>query len=146
MKKIINFLLLICFVLTITIPVSAKTQVVAPNVYLEESKLDFENDVINVDGSTYFPMLELLHNFNVSDENILWDPEIRAVTIFANNSITMFVIDSAEIIENGSPLAVTTPPIIYNDSTYLPIRLVARACGYDVHYNEITKNITITKQ
>ncbi len=145
MKKIINFMLLFCFVLTLTVPVSAKTQVVDSNVYFQGNKLEFENDVLNIDGSTYFPMRELLNNLNVSNDNILWEDELRAVTIYANNTITMFVIDSNEIIENGTPYTVTTPPIIYNNSTYLPIRPVARACGYDITYDETTKAIYVTE-
>ncbi len=143
MKKILNFLLVICFILTTTITVFSQTQIVDTNVYFNETKLDFSNDVLNIDGSTYFPMRELLNNLGVEDDNIHWDPDLRAVTIFANNTITMFVIDDMTIIENGSPYEVTTPPIIYNNSTYLPIRPVAKACGFNIHYDEATRTIYV---
>ncbi len=143
MKKILNFLLVICFVLTTSIPVFSQIKVVDTNVYFNEIKLEFSNNVLNIDGSTYFPMRELLNNLGIDDNNIHWDPDFRAVTIFANNTVTMFIIDDTTIIENGTPYEVTTPPIIYNNSTYLPVRPVARACGYSIHYDETTRTIYI---
>ncbi len=145
MKKILKLFLLICIVLSLNTTVFAKTTMVNTTVNFNKSTLSFEKPVLNIDGSTYFPMREVLNKLGVNDSNISWDQDTKSVAVYANNTITLFVIDSNQIIENGDAYTVTTKPVIYNGSTYLPIRPVARACGISVGYDGLTKTITLTK-
>ncbi len=145
MKKILNLLLIVCIILTLSTNVFAKTTVVNTSVNYNGKPLKFEKPVLNIDGSTYFPMRELLNNLGVSNDNINWDGDTKSVAIYANNTITLFVIDSNEMVENGVPSTITTKPVIYNGSAYLPVRPVAKACGIKVGYDEKTRTINLTK-
>lgn len=144
MKKIISLLLTFCLILSFSVVIFAQTQIVSTPIYLEDKQLEFENPVLNIDGTTYYPMRSLLNEVGVNDNNILWDAETKTITIYANNTITIFGVGSSIAVENGEYIDIVTPPIIYDSSTYLPIRPVARACGFNIFYNEALRTIHLT--
>lgn len=145
MKRILSLLMTFCFILSFNVISFAETKVVYTPTYLENNMLSFENPILNIDGTTYYPMRQLLNELGVSDDNILWDADTKTVTMYSNNTITLFEIGSSIAIENGTSVDIKTPPIIYNNSTYLPIRPVAEACGLSVLYDQATKTIKLTK-
>ncbi len=145
MKKIFTLLLLACIILSFNTSVFAKTTVVNTTVNYNNSVIKFDKSVLNIDGSTYFPMRELLNKLGVSDDNIHWDADTKSIAIYANNTITLFEINNKKIVENGEPYTSTTSPVIYNGSTYLPIRPVAKACGITVNYDATTRTINLKK-
>lgn len=145
MKKILSLLLVFCFILSTKINLLANPVVVDTNIYLGADKLTFENDILNISGSTFYPMREVFNKLGVDDSNILWDKDTKTITVYANNTITIFEIDSNTVIENGEKTESSAKPFIYDSSTYLPIRPVAKACGYNVRYDEKTKTIYLSK-
>ncbi len=141
MKKTLKFILALCLILSLSTSVFAKTTVVKTDVYLNNNKLSFSKPVLNIDGYTYFPMRELLNDLGVNDNNIIWDSETKSVTMHANNTITIFLVNSNEVIQNGKKVKIDSKPVIYQGSTYLPIRPVADACGLETTYNSANKSI-----
>ncbi len=49
-----------------------------------------------------------------------------------------------DIIINGESNVPEEKPFIYNDTTYVPIRYISEALGYNVHYDKYTSEIYIT--
>lgn len=129
-----------------TYPTFADTKVIYDQpVIANNTALSFSKPMLNIDGSNYFPMRELLNKLGVNDNNIFWDQEQKRVTFYGNSKIFIYTIDSNTVIENGSETTIKTKPIIHNGSTYLPIRPVAENLGYTVSYDSTTKTTTLNK-
>lgn len=120
--------------------IDTKTQ-----VYSNGHKLEFSQDVLNVNGTTFFPMRELLNNINVTDDEINWNGTDKSVNIKTKADDVTFTIGSTTAIENGSEITLPVAPFIYNDRTYLPVRYVASSIGFDVDYDADTKTVALVK-
>lgn len=149
MKKIysisIKILISVCFILSFSNSVFAQTkEVTNVPVYVSDKLTTFSKPVINIDGSNYFPMRELLNSMGVTDNNILWDAPTKSVTFYANNQIIIYTINQGYVVVNGESKA-SPKPVIYNGSTYLPIRSVAENSGFKVSYDSKTKTTKLSK-
>lgn len=146
MKKLTTLFLALILTFSFYTSAFAKTTVVGSvPVVVNNAPIEFTLPVINIDDSNYFPMRELLNALGVSDNNINWNQEKKQVTFYANNKIIIYTIDDYNVISNGITTKMTTKPIIYNGSTYLPIRSVADSCGYKVSYDNATKTTKLSK-
>ncbi len=147
MKKIISIFFTLCFVLSLTLSVFAQgtPKVVNTNVTINGKAVTFDKPILNIDGSTYFPMRELLNKLGVEDKNITWYEDMRYVQVYYNGQIIIIDVDSPHIVKNGVEFPTTNKPYIYKGSTYLPIRPVATVCDYKVAYDEKTRTINVKK-
>lgn len=146
MKKISALFLTLILSISLYTSVFAKTTVVSSvPVVVNNAPIEFTLPVLNIDGSNYFPMRELLNALGVSDNNINWNQEKKQVTFYANNKIIIYTIDDFNVISNGVTTKMDTKPVIYNGSTYMPIRSVATSCGYNVSYDNATKTTKLSK-
>lgn len=93
---------------------------------------------------TYVPVRRVLERMGA---RVAWDGETRTVTVTSYDNIKMVVltIDSPEIIvytftsvlhADKDTVISDVSPIILDDRTMLPIRVIAEALGADVEYDE----------
>lgn len=108
-------------------------------------KFEFTGDILNVDGTTFFPMREVLNNLGVSDDNITWNANDKSVTFKEYNHTATFTIGSTLQTVDGNESEMLQAPFIYNERTYLPIRYAAQSLGFEVSWDEPTRTIVITK-
>ena len=142
MKKFISFLIAFATAAALSIPAFASGIAVKVDgrtiAFREEPKPVIIND------RTYVPIRRVLESMGASVE---WNEEKRTVTVTSSNNITMVVltIDSTEIAvytftsvlhADKAIVQSDVAPIILNDRTMLPIRVVAEALGADVEYDE----------
>ncbi len=148
MKKLLSLCLAATFALTVSTQAFANTTVtndvtvLKTNTYTE---MTFKNDILNVDGTTFFPLRELLHNLGVTDENIIWNEADKSVNFSNDKYNATFTVGEKTYTQNGVEFEMPVAPFISNDLTYLPIRYVANSLGYKVGYDEDLKQILVTK-
>ncbi len=76
---------------------------------------------------------------------VAWDEAQRKVTIHKNLTMIEIYIDSDIAYINGNPVTLDSPAFIRNDRTYTPIRFIAEALGATVEWNELLRQVIITR-
>ncbi len=76
---------------------------------------------------------------------VAWDNAQRKVTIHKNLTMIEIYIDSDIAYINGNPVTLDSPAFIRNDRTYTPVRFVAEALGATVEWNELLRQVVITR-
>lgn len=108
------------------------TEVPGRKIILEGSPLELKNVPIAIGGRTMLPLRELVVALGVpnDDEHIIYkrvskDEQYVAV-IYEQTKIEM-TIGKPEAYINGERLELDAAPVIYKNSTYIPLRFVAEA-------------------
>ncbi|WP_167627535.1 stalk domain-containing protein [Peptoniphilus vaginalis] len=82
--------------------------------------------------------------------NVRWDKDSRTVILIDKENLVKIPVDTNKIIVNGKEYTSDVKPVIKNDRTMLPIANIARALGLkdgkDIHWNESTKEVIITRE
>lgn len=142
MKKIVSFLLAVSAACAVTF--SALAADIA--IKVDGRTLTFREEPVPVvlNDRTYVPVRRVLETMGAK---VSWNKENRTVTVTSADNVTVVVltIDSPEIevytftsvIHADKNIVVSdVSPIILNDRTMLPIRVIAEALGADVEYDE----------
>ncbi len=147
MKKKLGLIAVLALTMAMTTTTLAGTKVAKDvTVYHtnDNTFMSFEKDIINVDGTNFFPMRELLNNLGVADEDIKFDKETQTIAFSNENYDVIFTIGKKEYIQNGVTFEMPVAPFLKNGVTYLPIRYVANSLGSKVGYDEDLKQILVT--
>lgn len=74
---------------------------------------------------------------------IYWDNSAKRVTVLRGDTMLELWVGSSEITVNGVRQKVLAAPILRNNSTYVPVRVVSEQLGQTVDWDGKTKTITI---
>ena len=77
---------------------------------------------------------------------VLWDSDLRRVTLTKDDITVIITIDSSAATVNGENVTLDSPAFIEDDRTYTPLRFIAEALGADVQWNEEKSEVIITKK
>ena len=103
---------------------------------------------INRGGRVLLPVRFLANAFGVSNDGIKWDAATRTATL-KNDKVTIVVtIDAPSMTVNGETVALDSPAIISDSSTYLPVRAIANALGVaneNIKWDAATNTATLVK-
>lgn len=142
MKKIIVKIgMLICFLL-ITFNVYASDNAIG--VFLDGKKINFDENPIIMNDRTLVQMRTICDNLNASVE---WDDETREIKIYdiLGTQITM-QIDNSYAQINDEQIELDAPPVIHNDFTFVPLRVISEVFNIDVEwYSEYNIASLLTK-
>ncbi len=146
MKKFISLSLALILSMNMLVPTFAGTTKVNANVLYTNTNTPvmFKKDVLNIDGTTFFPLRELLNNLGISNEDIKWDATTKTVTFTTDNYTSSFTVGKSEYTSNGVVFKMPVAPFIQDSNTYLPIRYVANSIGIKVGYDDGLKQILLT--
>ncbi|KXB69961.1 copper amine oxidase N-terminal domain-containing protein, partial [Peptoniphilus sp. DNF00840] len=82
--------------------------------------------------------------------NVRWDKDSRTVILIDKENVVKIPVDTNKIIVNEKEYISDVKPVIKNDRTMLAIANIARALGLkdgkDIHWNEGTKEVIITRE
>lgn len=104
---------------------------------------DFETDrapVIN-NGRTYVPLRAM---GDVLGADIGWDGVERIASFDLDGNVVKLWVDSDKASVNGDEIRLDDPPIIVDDSTYVPVRFVSENLGAGIGWIAETKTVEIT--
>ncbi len=149
LKKILPALFLFLFLFAVS--ASAKTlQLTIGDPYITVQDLR-GIDTNNIDqegtapfisnGRTLVPVRVIAESFG---SKVGWDDPTDTVTITGKTTVIKLVIGSSTATVNGKNVKLDVPADIYNSRTFVPIRFVSEALGYNVSYVDMTKNVIIS--
>jgi len=151
MKKIIS--LIAAGVLALS-AIPASYADVEPTIKVDGRMVDFRNDQAPVimNDRLYVPLRRVIEEMGAS---VSWDGEKKMVTVNSDNNVVVLylTIDSTEITKytfttvinaTKETLISDVAPVIMNDRTMLPIRIIAESIGATVEWDAETKLTTIT--
>ncbi len=152
MKKILSLIMALAVSASMSTAVFAETA--TPKIKVDGRAITFreEQKPMIKDDRLYVPIRRVLETMGA---RVIWNGDERSITVksFDNINEVRMVIDSKQItsLEYTSVLFANTEeitsdvaPIIVNDRTMLPIRVVAEAMDATVYYDEATKITHIT--
>lgn len=121
---------------------SYETQVIVANGH--NLKID---NVVNYNDRTYLPVRQVSE---VLKCEVFYDANSKIVTIKSNDTIIEMPQFSNKAVLNGTIVNiddknVNVKSILIDDTTYLPLRFIADALGYNIEYNITDKVITLDK-
>ena len=151
MKKIISLIAAGIMALSCVPATMAETE---PTIKVDGRMVDFREDQgpVIMNDRLYVPLRRVLEEMGATVD---WNAEKKAVTVKSDNNVIVLelIINSTEIKKQTykTVLDVETEfltsdvaPVILNDRTLLPIRIVAESIGATVEWDGETKLTTIT--
>ncbi len=96
-----------------------------------------------VDGRTLLPLRFAALAVGVNEDNILWDPVRRTVTLIGDR-VVQFQLGSSSMLINGVAVPLDVAPSIVNGRTMLPIRALAQALRADIVWDGTARTVTVT--
>lgn len=108
-----------------------------------QTKLMDQAPVI-VSGRTLLPLRFVGEAVGLGDDEILWDPVRRTVTLFRGDRVAQVTIGSKILLLNGAPVEMDVAPEIMNGRTMLPIRFVGLALRAEVEWDAGKRTVTVT--
>ncbi|MFI3230059.1 MAG: stalk domain-containing protein [bacterium] len=106
--------------------------------------------------NTMVPVRFIATALGVSDDNITYDSDTQEVTIINGNTTITFTVGDTQlakttITQSGNSILnsttysiMTTPAVIIDWRTFVPLRTVSEAFGVEVGWDEDTKTVTLT--
>lgn len=96
-----------------------------------------------VEGRTMLPLRFAALAVGVSEDNILWDPVRRTVTLIGDR-VVQLQIGSTSMLINGVAVPIDVAPSIVNGRTMLPIRALVQALRADIVWDGTARTVTVT--
>ncbi|RUS42823.1 stalk domain-containing protein [Cohnella sp. AR92] len=97
--------------------------------------------VLNSYDTTYVGLRLLNDKLGLKTD---WNKQAKTVTIAGNGRELVLGLESGELELNGQHI-YGLPPIVSNNSTYLPLRFLLERMGYEIVYDSRSKAIEISK-
>lgn len=112
----------------------------------EQSKM--QQSPISINGSTLLPLRQLVTNLGVKNDtkHIGWNPNDKSINIVKDSLTIKLKVGSKTAYVNGKPVTLTTAPVMYNGSVYIPTRFVSQCLNKKVVWNSASKSVIITDQ
>lgn len=92
-------------------------------------------------GTTYVPLRFVGEQFNA---DVRWIDDEKSVIYSKPGMEIQLWVGKNNVLINGSPFSLSTPPRLDNGSTMVPLRFVSEQLGAKVDYDVQTKQITIS--
>ncbi len=145
-KKILSLALILVFAFSI----SASATVIdftigstTTNSYNGEALTTKELEAapfVNENDRTMVPVRVISETFGAE---VGWDDPTQTVTVTSGETVLKLVIGSNTAILNGNEVAMDSVPTLVNARTFVPLRFIGEALGYNINYCSITEQIII---
>ncbi|MDP4094545.1 MAG: copper amine oxidase N-terminal domain-containing protein [Bacillota bacterium] len=149
MKKLILIVLLIFSLTATSLPaIYAETGVVErPDIKININGAisSYSRIPIIIGGRTLLPLREVLVNLGVpnDDQHIIWDSNEKSITVI-NGSIKLYLkINDKNALVNDVPIIIDVAPVIYKNSTYIPVRFISQSLGLKVAWDTPSSMVLI---
>lgn len=112
-----------------------------PDIQINETTMKLTAPPFIRSGTTYVPLRFMGEQFNA---NIRWIDAERSVIYTKPGIEIQLWVGKNKVLINGSQFNLSTPPLLVNGSTMVPLRFISEQLGAKVDYNDQTKEITIS--
>jgi len=103
------------------------------NIIIDFEFKEFSKKPINVDGRILLPMRDF---FETIGATVDWDNEEKEINASFEENKVFLKIASTDSIVNGVHKSLDVPPMLFNETTYIPLRFAAESLGYEIIWNE----------
>ncbi|WP_164545513.1 stalk domain-containing protein [Paenibacillus albus] len=135
-----KWLISICLLLTLILPASVSAAAVndQQELTLSIDGITIHANPIVIDNSVYIPLRAAMEHLGAtvsfSGKQIhIKRQQLELSMTIGQNKVTI----------NGEEVPVTTPPILVKGSTYVPIRFLGNAFGYDVLFQSAEHQVLL---
>ncbi|MBT1278882.1 stalk domain-containing protein [Thermoanaerobacter sp. CM-CNRG TB177] len=129
MLKKLSLILLVFVAFSILIPISAQAANIT--IAINGQNVVFEQKPVIKNGTTLVPMRAF---FETLGAKVNWEEKTKTVTAFRGETTVQFIIGHKIAKVNGKSYELVVAPQIINGYTYVPLRFVGEALGYEVIY------------
>lgn len=130
MKRRIFSILLAAVLLT-----TSSMAVFAGDVKVMVNNYFLDTQGVIIDGHTLLPVRALGEAVGAEVE---WNGETRQVTLIRDDITILMTIDDTTVYINGVAESLTSPAIIIEGRTFLPLRFIGNSLGFDVSWAQET--------
>lgn len=150
MKKVVSIIAVLCVLASAMSVFAANTEIIIDGK--NATIADGMGSIAEKDDRTFVPIRFLLEYFNYT---VVWSDETQMVTGKNADSGEMFVmqVDNKNLfffdaLGNKEIVEMDVAPYLNNAEgrTYVPLRFIAQAIGYNVGWDDATKTVTLTKK
>ena len=118
--------------------------VVAEGVQIEFSEADgYGLPFVDKNNRTQLPLRKCLESLGAE---VKYEAESQKITVSQGDNTAVLQVGSAVLMVNGEETIMDTEPTIKDGRTYLPIRPVAEAIGYQLSWQEDNKMVVIAAE
>jgi hypothetical protein len=112
----------------------------APRLIIDGKERFFTQEPQIIDGFTFVPLRSL---FEALQSKVDWNAETQTATATKGKQTVKLTLHSEIAQLNGKNIQLDAPPILYNESTFVPLRFVGEALGATVIWENATRTIQI---
>ncbi|GAA0375823.1 TraB/GumN family protein [Bacillus horti] len=139
MRKTFTFLLTLLMVFSLATGAFAEAQPIS--VHLDDVELSFGSQGVVVEnGISLAPARSFLEALELE---FLWDQQSGELTIMNDGTTLTFKVDHPYVEMNGVTEALLAPVRSFEGETYVPIRYIGKAFGYEVEWVGSDKAVAI---
>ncbi len=144
----ITFILILGFMsLTVRADEGVDAEVINPeneiHLNINESVVYFEHSIVNKDGRTFLPLREFCEALGITE--ISYDAAYKLIFIKKEDMSLVMAIDTEYYQMKEQIFKLDASPMLIDDTTYVPIRLVAEAFDFSVDWNNDTRTVILKK-
>jgi hypothetical protein len=132
--------LTICLLPIVPVSASAEEATQIP-IYISQEKQQWPEQPFILQGNTMVPMRALFEKLGFE---VTWDGERQTATALKGGLSIMLTINKGTAIVNQTAYFLEVSPLIYEGSTYMPLRFVSEAVGGDVVWDETERSVQIS--
>ncbi len=136
--KIKRILLMIMITMLVSTGALASNQEIT--IKINGVKLITDSPAMIVNNSTLVPMRAI---FEAMGAKVEWENSTRTVIGTKGKDKIVLQIGNTRAYLNGKAIMLETPPIIVNNSTFVPVRFIAESLGSDVLWDAKTRTVII---
>lgn len=111
------------------------------SIVINGETLDNDPPPRTIDGRVLIPLRKV---FNALGAEVAY--ENKVITAVRDGKTIELSPDKKTALVNGQELTLDVPPLLFDGSTYVPLRFVAQAFGDEVAFDAPTKTITVTSE
>ncbi|WP_282939272.1 copper amine oxidase N-terminal domain-containing protein [Paenibacillus sp. RC67] len=133
--------LFVSMLLPFDFPILANAQEAPPvQVYLQQDKMNWEQQPYIENGSTMVPMRALFEKLGFT---VTWEQSTQTASAKKGDLTLTLTINKGTASVNRNQYNLEVSPKIKDGSTFIPLRFVSEAAGADVTWNEATRTVNI---
>lgn len=112
----------------------------APRLIIDGKERFFPQRPEIINDRTFVPLRSI---FEAMNAKVVWNQETQTVTAVKGSRTISLTLDSEKALLNGKKVQLDAPPVLYQGSTYVPLRFVGEALGANVIWEDATRTIQI---
>jgi hypothetical protein len=119
---------------------AVREKINAPRLIIDGKERFFPQRPEIINDRTFVPLRSI---FEAMNAKAVWNQETLTVTAVKGSRTISLTLDSDKALLNGKKVQLDTPPVLYQGSTYVPLRFVGEALGATVIWENATRTIQI---